>query len=320
MNFDELKQRIGQVTFDTSNTNGDGFETDVVFHDDLDFVMKLSKHPLDGDAYRFIRDGYKTSIDYLGGLIAKTSIVKDLPLTIGDKTVDCGEAFIQERVTIADEYLDDLVAKSDEAGMQDLGRQIAELDNGILARGCYVSDNYLRNCGITSDGQVVLFDLGDVTRDIKSVLHVIDPCFRPHEPKGEAQRLNKRGHVIYERSGLLGQHSAAAKAAYEEALGLTFDPEVDIYKFTMRDIVELSDTIGACVERVWDMPPAYQNNKSQYLAAILRAKEPFGQFQVVYSSLIRNKYAAEFQAIAEEEVEKHFDPKGQGQPTIAMVG
>lgn len=320
MNYEQLTQRLSEVTFDNTRIDGEGYETDVVIHDDLDFVLKLSKHPIDGDAYRFIREGYQTSIDYLGGLIAKTSIVKDLRIKIGEKEVDCPEAFVQEKVTIADAYFDSLAAKGDEAGLEKLGRDIAELDRAIAARGCYVSDNYLRNYGVTADGRLVMFDLGDVTRDIKSVQKVIDPCFRPQEPKGEAQRLNKRGYVIYERSGLLGQKSPQARAAYEETQGLTFNPNVDIYRFTMADIVDLTETIGQSLEKVWTMPAEYHDNKTQYMAAILRSKEPFGQFQIIYSSLIRNKYAAEFQAIAEEELQKHFDPKGSGTPCPAMVG
>ncbi len=321
MNYDQLKQQIAAVTLNTENTNGDGFETDVVFHDDWDFVLKLSKHPLDGDAYRFIKDGYTASINYLGGLIAKTSVVKNIDLTIGGKTAHCPEAFVQEKVTIADAYLDDLAARGDKAGIEKLGRDIAQLDRQITARGCYVSDNYLRNYGVTADGQLVMFDLGDVTRDIDSVQKVIDPCFRPKEPKGKAQRLNKRGFVIYERSGILGQRSPEAKAAYEAELGLAFDSSVDIYRFTMQDIVDLTDVIGESVEAIWkDLPADYHNHKTQYLAAILRAKEPFGQFQIVYSSLIRNLYATQFQAIAEEELAKNFDAKGQGQPTAPMVG
>lgn len=320
MNFDQIKQQIASVTFNTENTNGDGFETDVVFHDDLDFVLKLSKHPLDGDAYRFIKEGYQTSLDHLGGLIAKTSIVENLDLTIGGKTAHCPEAFVQEKVTIADAHLDALAVKDDRAGMQELGRNIAQLDRAITSRGCYVSDNYLRNYGLNADGQLVMFDLGDVTRDTKSILKIIDPCFRPSEPKGEAHRLNKRGFVIYERSALLGQKDAEAKAAYEAELGLTFEPDVDIYHFTMRDIVDLTEVIGESVESVWkNMPPEYHGNKTQYLAAVLRAKEPFGLFQIVYSSLIRNLYATQFQAIAEEELAKNFNAQGQGTPCDPLV-
>lgn len=320
MNYGQLTERLSQITFDREKIDGHGFETDVVMHDELDFVLKLSKHPLDGEAYRFIREGYQTAIDYLGGLIAKTSIVKDVRIKVGEQEVDCGEAFVQERIMPADAYLEDLAAKGDETGMSQLGQQIAQLDRGITSRGCYVSDSYLRNFGVATDGRVVLFDLGDTTRDIKSVQGIIDPCFRPNEPKGEAQRLNKRGYVIYERAGVLGLKSPQAKAAYEQALGLSFDPNVDIYRFKMKDIVDLTEVIALGVEKAWTMPPEYHGNKTQYMAAVLRAKEPFDQFQVIYSSLIRNKYAPQFQAIAEEELQKNFDAKGAGVPTAAMVG
>lgn len=319
MKFDELQRQIHQLDFDATQMNRDGFETNVILPDGLDYVIKLSKHPLDTDAYRFMHEGFQTSVDYLGGLIARTSIVKNLTASVlGEKAV-FPEAFIQERITPLDEHLDALAAAGDEGSILQLARQIAELDRAIAGRGCYVSDNYLRNCGLTSEGNAVLFDLGDVTRDVKSVMKIKDPCFRPGEPKGEAHRLNKRGYVIYERSGLLGQKSRQAKAAYEEALGLTFNPDVDIYKFTMRDVVALTDTLSECFSSIWKMPVDSQLERTTYLAEILRSKEPFSKFQVVYSALIRNMYASEFRRIAEEEIQLHFNEAGNPIASEPMV-
>ncbi|OGE31934.1 hypothetical protein A2631_02315 [Candidatus Daviesbacteria bacterium RIFCSPHIGHO2_01_FULL_44_29] len=150
---------------------GKGADMVAYSRDDLNFVIKF---PFDDGAMTLtpyfspkIVDGFFLAQTTLGGLFAPMT---DFPTAIEDgrgKT-HFVSMIVQQKVRVAADVIDELRATNRTRNIAGVERAYVKLSQRAWSRGIFDTDpNWLENTGFMPDGQMVMIDVGEITKNVR---------------------------------------------------------------------------------------------------------------------------------------------------------
>ncbi|MFH2028880.1 MAG: hypothetical protein ABIJ08_07090 [Nanoarchaeota archaeon] len=315
MNKRELKEILADSKLTDKDIVGKGFEVTAVTKPEWDFVIKL----ITGIHPDRTQSSYQIATESLGGLIAKISRVTDIPIQIGGTTYS--DFYVQQKLLPARAQLTLLEDKGLVHMIGDLVQRYCAAMQSELARGCYKSDGSIDNYGLTKDSRLLLLDLGFIVRDIGAEFpEVRDIYFKGSTPYGKDQRSNQRGMIHYQNLKSLSRIHPELGKIYQATTNMDFDPSVDLDKVDKDDLIAFQDHIIDVLKSMGlvDLSKESGDNRATSLLNIWEGEKTPQRFSL-YHALIKNKYACQFNDIAQQELDLYFRPQDPSK-RVAFLG
>ena len=161
--------------------------------EDVNFIIKAVRNKNENKKSKTFLKTYKLAKNNLGGLAAKTTLVKNVTFIINGREHYFKAALIQEKVTPLDKIFNSLSEKEAKRILD----EIFSLERELYKRGIHNIDHkILRAHGLNAQGKVVFFDFTGMANDKTS--------FYLKDPEGVAfKMLKSSNHSFLREQGLI---------------------------------------------------------------------------------------------------------------------